>query len=287
MNTQPRFSSISPPVGFTQTVGSWGGNLSIHLGFYLQLPSRPISLSLSHRRALKSTRVRFRPAAICLCQAFISSLVPPFGNSKGELNTVYRPHLPLPSLLLPFCPFSVYCSTWNRTVIFTRLWIKGDARPVFFPPVLCTNLILFPETLCQSNEKTPFLSLFFIPSFRLKRWNAKCNNASGCMKRRECLTDPLCGKHDLSGLVLTGNLCYVCCFSLFLFYFFFSSIPFCMFVGIQSQKPFVCEDLCKWNWVVSMFGWGSKYWNKYLLGSLATLSIETQQMLSLGYTQNF
>ncbi len=196
-------------MGFTQTVGSWGGNLSIHLGFYLQLPSRPISLSLSHRRALKSTRVRFRPPAICLCQAFISSLVPPFGNSKGELNTVCRPHLPLPSLLLPFCPFSVYCSTWNRTVIFTLQWIKGDSLPVFSPS--CAQIwYFFPRRSIKAKKRTRSF-LFFLPSFRLKRRNAKCNNAFGCMKRRECLTDPLCGKHDLSGLVLTGNLCCVCC----------------------------------------------------------------------------
>lgn len=260
-NTQPRFSCISPPVGYTQTVGSWGGNLSIHLGFYLQLPSRPISLSLSHRWAMKSTRVRFRPPAICLCQAFISSLVPPFGNSKGELNTVYRPHLSLPSLLLPFCPFSVYCSTWNRTVIFTLQWIKGDALPVF-PPSCAQIWYFFPRRSVKAKKR--HCSFLFLSMFRLKRRNAKCNNASGCIERGECSTDPLCGKHDLSGLVLTGNLCCVCClvsisisscYSFFLF--FFCSFPFCMFVDIQSQEHFVCENQVELGYI-SMFGWGSK-----------------------------
>lgn len=76
------------------TVRSRGGNLRIHLCFYLQLPSCPISLCVSHPRSLKSTRIRFRPLAICLCQTLISSLVPSFGNSKSELNTVFRPRLP-------------------------------------------------------------------------------------------------------------------------------------------------------------------------------------------------
>lgn len=159
-NTQPRFSCLSPPVGYTQTVGSWGGNLSIHLGFYLQLPSRPISLSLSHCWAMKSTRVRFRPPAICLCQAFISSLVPPFGNSKGELNTVYRPHLSaLPSsTFLSF--LGLLFNVKSDSNIYSSVNQRRCSACFFFPPFLCTNLILFPETLCQSKEKTLFLSFF-------------------------------------------------------------------------------------------------------------------------------
>lgn len=96
----------------------------------------------------------------------------------------------------------------------------------FFPPRLVHKSDTFSRDALSKQRKDTVPFSFFIPSFRLKRWNAKCNNASGCMKRRECLTDPLCGKHDLSGLVLTGNLCYVCCFSLFLFYFFLALFPF-------------------------------------------------------------
>ncbi len=250
-------------------------NLSIHLGFYLQLPSRPISLSLSHRRALKSTRVRFRPPAICLCQAFISSLVPPFGNSKGELNTVCRPHLPLPSLLLPFCPFSVYCSTWNRTVIFTLQWIKGDSLPVFSPS--CAQIwYFFPRRSIKAKKRTRSF-LFFYPRFV---WKGEMQNAimrsvawNGGSAWLTLFVE------NMISLGLFSQAIYVVCvvWSLFL------SLPALFIYSLLYVRGHTITEalrmwgsLYKWNWVVSMFGWGSKYWNKYLLGSLATLSIETQ-----------
>lgn len=125
----------SPPLGLT--VRSRGGNRSIHACFCLQLPSRPISLSVSHQRSLKSTRIRFRPLAICLCQTLISSLVPLFGNSKGELNTVFRPVCLRPPSSYLFV-LSVYvksdsniCSGVNQRRCPTRHVYKSDT--IFFP----------------------------------------------------------------------------------------------------------------------------------------------------------
>ncbi len=143
-----------------------------------------------------------------------------------------------------------------------------------FFPVLCTNLILFPETLYQSEEKNPFLSLFFYPRFV---WKGEMQNA---IMRSVAWNGgsawlTLFVENMISLGLFSQAICVVCVvWSLFL------SLPALFIYSLLYVRGHSITEalrmwgsLYKWNWVVSMFGWGS---NKYLLGSLAALSIETQ-----------
>lgn len=113
----------------------------------------------------------------------------------------------------------------------------------FFPPSCAQIWYFSPRHSVKAKKRHcsfPFLSMF-----HLKRRNAKCNNASGCMERGECLTDPLCWKHDLFGLVLTGN-CVVCVvWSLFL------SLPalflFLLYSPLYAHRHTITGALRMWG----------------------------------------
>lgn len=168
--------------------------------------------------------------------------------------------LPPPSSYL--FVLSVYCSTWNRTVIFTLEWIKGDARPV-----LCLNLILFPrDALSEKKRCSSFL-------FTLRRKNAKCNNASGCVEQR------------VGGARLTPFVENLISVDLF------SQANCVVFVGLDFSLPvslFMFTFICSWTCdhrssSCESVGSGMGLWaclvgkvnigNKYLLGCLATCSV--------------
>ncbi len=153
-----------------------------------------------------------------------------------------------------------------------------------FSPILCTNLILFPEMPYQSKEKNLFLSLFYSCFI----WKGEMQNA---------LMRPVSWNGGSAWLTLfvenmislwacshrQSMLCvlFALYFSLFLFYL---SIPFCMFVDIRSQKPFECEDRCisgigLWACLVGEVNTGINIcWEAWQLSSLKLSEIYTQPL---------
>ncbi len=148
-------------------------NLSIHLGFIYNFHRAPfLALFLTVVR-WKAPESGFAPRPYAFVRRSSHPLFPPFGNSKGELNTVWPP--PHPSAL-PYSTFLCFLSLLFDVKSDSNIYSSVNQRRFLclFSPVLCTNLILFPEMPYQSKEKNLFLS-FFLPCFIWKGGNAKCN----------------------------------------------------------------------------------------------------------------